>query len=241
MGVVATPGAVVVAQRVVDVQRPRRAGDGDVEEATLLLEPSRSVSAMSEGKLPSEAFSRCTTSHSSPLAEWTVEMTSQSSSISGGPARSPRRAGGFQGQVGGDVGHRRPSWAAGDERVQIGQTHRSVVVGVLDQRGDRRGEPLGVGTGRLAGRATQRLDQVASSEPVGRTRPPAASAAAPRPSPGSSTPSASIVRGRSGPDAVEQLQQAEPRQLVAGVVGQPEQADQVLDVGRLEEPPPYLT
>ena len=41
-------------------------------------------------------------------------------------------------------------------------------------------------------------------------------------------------------DAVDELQQPEPRELVAGVVGEAEQADQVLDVRGLEEPQPAV-
>ena len=47
-------------------------------------------------------------------------------------------------------------------------------------------------------------------------------------------------RAVTGPDAFEQLEQPEPGQLVAGVVGQAEQADQILHVGGLEEPQPAV-
>ena len=41
-------------------------------------------------------------------------------------------------------------------------------------------------------------------------------------------------------DAFDQLQQPEPRELVAGVVGEAEQADQILDVRGFEEPQPAV-
>ena len=89
---------------------------------------------MSEGKLPSAALRRWTTSHSRPLAECTVEMTSQSSSIDGCPARSPVELRRLEREVGGDVGQARRAVGRGHERVEIGEPRLGVVVGVLDQR-----------------------------------------------------------------------------------------------------------
>jgi hypothetical protein len=49
---------------------------------------------MSDGTIPSVAFRTCTAIHSRPLAEWMVEIVSQSSSIVGLPARSDVDRGG---------------------------------------------------------------------------------------------------------------------------------------------------
>src|ERR1039458_5310964 len=83
-----------------------------------------------------------TACHSSPLAEWTVESTSQSSSCSAGPARSADEAGGSSSSSATNVRRSLPSRArpqraeAGHERVLAG-LHPGVLTRV--EEGERNG------------------------------------------------------------------------------------------------------
>ena len=227
--VVAPPRAVVVPLRHVDVQRPARPGDGDVEQPALLLQPCRRRQRHVGGeRCRRRRGCRCTTSHSRPLAECTVERTSQSSSIDGGPARSPVERGGSSARSAATSDSRARRAAAATSRVEVGQPGGGVA-----RRPARRAGPAPRGSRSACDRAGSRRPAAsapASASACGRggrgqlRRRPAATAAGRRAGARLGEP-----QGVDGPagggraDAVEQLQQPEPGQLVARVVGQPEQ------------------
>ena len=189
-------------------------------------------SAMSEGKLPSAAWSsaRRPTRGPWPSARWRGPASPRRSS--GGPARSPVERGGSSVRSAAtsdsrahDCGRARPA--------RRGRRRRAV--GVCRRRRSTSGasavaQPLGVRADRLAGLRRERCD----SGVGGRSRAvpgSSADASGQRISTSASVPglarTAERVDGaarRRRADAVEQLQQPEPRQLVARVVGQAEQA-----------------
>ena len=118
---------------------------------------------MSVGIMPSAAWITCTTSHSRPLAEWIVDSTSQSSSSSGGPARSPVRRRRVERELGEEAP---PRLVAGGERgqlVEVAQPGGRGVVAPGEHRREERAQPFdlaGGGEHRLVGAPAQRGAQL---------------------------------------------------------------------------------
>ena len=146
--------AVVITQRCIrGIYRACGPGSGPRRTAVVPHPPPRRPVAMSDGNAPSAAWMRCTTSHSPPLAEWTVDKVNQSSSNTGFPARSPVELGGSRvrsGQEGVDPGivgsHPR-------QGVQIGEAGFGVVVVAPDHRLEDPPEELDPGSrGRVSSR-----------------------------------------------------------------------------------------
>ena len=202
----------------------------------------------------------CTTSHSPPLAECTVDSTNQSSSSAGGPARSPGRHGRVEGQPGDEpLPARRPGGLLG-QTLEVGATGRGRVVpagitGSSQPRSRSIWTPTGGVAAGPAGAGAVGQGGPQPGELGGRRRPGPMGA---RPGSGpeaSGAPGSSRRRGRRGrrrrprrtprlvhdpagrrrADPVEQLQDAEPGQLVPRVVQQPQQRHQILHVGGLQE------
>ena len=146
----------------------------------------------------------------------------------------------FERQVRSDIRQTRRVARRGNQRVQVGQPRLTVLVGVFDQWCERGSQALGVCGQLLVRAAPQGLGQQVcmltgpGREVLRRERPsqqhlgvgagPCQTESRDHPSCGHRA------------DALDQLQQAEPGQLVTGVVGESEQTDEVLDVCSLQEP-----
>ena len=204
---------------------------------------------MSDGKQPSARWMTCTTSHSPPLAEWTVDSVSQSSSSAG---RAGQVAGGLrrvEGEVGEQGGPRAVPAGRGLDLDEVLEAGLGAVVAMSDDRFEQQRAAARPGAPARARRPGSRpARRAARRATLGRRRvrraPRRAAGRAGRRPPASAwarTPRAfDEAGGRGRPDAVEQAEGAGPGQLVPRVVEQPQQRQQVLHVGGLEEAQPAV-
>ena len=189
----------------------------------------------------------------SPFAEWIVESTSQSSSSSGGPARSPVEDGGSS--VSSARNRPRVSYAARQQLqlFEVAQPRAAArrSAARTPARGTRaaaraaRRAACAVSSARQSAAAPTRsactpLDGAPSGTADGLVEETGAAATAGRRR-ARRTPSSSISRARRGrPDAVGQLQHAEPAHLVERVLQHAQQRERVLHVRRLQELQPAV-
>ena len=154
--------------------------------------------------------------------------------------RRPRQIGarlrGIERQLGGEMREIRGLAGGGHELLEVGQADGPIGVASLDQRRQRVAQPLRLGAGAVGSHGLrERLDERVAGGP--RTRREPLARLRPRAQPTRRRGADDHVErppGGDRADAVEQLQHPKPGELVAGIADEPEQRDQVLDVGGLE-------
>ena len=190
------------------------------------------------------AWMTWTTSHSPPLAEWTVDSVSQSSSSDGGPGELGRGRRRVEHQIREQARSRRVAGGGRLDLLEIGEPGLGVVVAAPHDGVEELPQPRHLRSGgRGRRRATRPRRRAAGRRPRPRRRAP------PVPPPGAAPagwarrrrrrPHTELIgQARRGdrPDAVEEAPRPPPGQLVPRVVEHPQQRQQVLHVGGLEEP-----
>ncbi len=196
--------------------------------------------------MPSARWMTCTTSHSPPLAEWMVDRVSQSSSSCGRPGQVAGRLGGSRVR---SVSRTARVGVAARRRLQLRRGRRGGrrrCRSGADDGVEERPEPLDLrrrrGPSAAQSPSAARSSSTRPRRAAGtRAPPPAAEQRAPRAvGRGPDAERLREARRRGRPDAVEQVRAPGPRQLVPRVLEQPQQRQQVLHVGRLEEPQPAV-
>ena len=145
-------------------------------------------------------------------------------------------------QLGDEAVKRRGLARRGDQLIEVLEAERAVGIATSDQRSEGPAEPLGANArARLARGLTQGGDHLVGGwAGVGRQH---AARLAPSGEPISVGGDEHVQRPSRGRRtyAVRELEDSEPRDLIAPVVGQAEQRDQILDVRRLQiSQPPVL-